>query len=858
MFYVDFEISLYSRGFNSYDMELRFSSSKTNGRFPRGSLQRVVFDREYLDGIDPSEARYGQYLTSYLFADKKIRDAFRKVREEARNQDQEVPVHFRLFIGPDAQKLHNLQWETLRDPLDETTPLLLSEDIRFSRFLTSLDWRSVYFHSQVERRALVSIANPSDVTTHQSEAKPLTEDELTEELTRIQSALGEIPCDRLSPSTKDTTGRATQDNLCIRLRQGYDILYLVCYSVLDDGEPYLLLENNEGVTSKVAGFNLVNRLKELDCLPQLIVLDSYRNRGGNTAAYSINKDILAMLALSLAKAGVPAVLAIQDSVSLETTAYLTSTFFRELQQHGQIDRAMARARHAVRDCSDWWMPVLFMRLRSGRVWYRPGFQQPTDAWQTLLNYIKRERCTPILGPGLSESWLGSPRDIAQRWAETYNYPLAPPHRQELHQVAQFLAANKGYIFPRDELVDYLLQQLRCRYQKELHEMPPDHNPGLEREHGLFDVFLSHNSQDKPAVCELKRALVEAGLSCWLDVDELVPGENWQPGLEAGIRNSVSAAVCFGPAGIGPWEDEEMQALLTRAVKEKLRVIPVLLPDAPEEPAIPLFLGSRTWIDLRSGLTGEGMNRLIWGITGRKPEKVDQIRPEISAAKQLNKLISALGKQRRDKNQAESYQVLSHLPFSLYITTNPDRLLVNALQDVKKAPQFEFCRWREESEQPRSLFEREPDYRPDAEHPLVFQLFGSFDHLDSLVLTEDDYFDFLISLSEQRREQVPDFVKKPFVNTALLFLGFRMDDWNFRVLCRSLVGPEGGSSLRGRYTHVAVQIDPEEDCTLDSEGARRYLRDYFAFFGGPKIHIYWGSTENFAKELSENWERFQQE
>ena len=135
----------------------------------------------------------------------------------------------------------------------------------------------------------------------------------------------------------------------------------------------------------------------------------------------------------------------------------------------------------------------------------------------------------------------------------------------------------------------------------------------------FDVFLSHNSLDKPVVRELKRVLGEAGLSCWLDVDELVPGENWQLGLEAGIRNSVSAAVCFGPAGIGPWEDEEMQTVLIRAVKEKRRVIPVLLPGAPKEPAIPVFLGNRTWVDLRSGLTGENLNRLIWGITGRKPE-----------------------------------------------------------------------------------------------------------------------------------------------------------------------------------------------------------------------------------------------
>jgi hypothetical protein len=36
----------------------------------------------------------------------------------------------------------------------------------------------------------------------------------------------------------------------------------------------------------------------------------------------------------------------------------------------------------------------------------------------------------------------------------------------------------------------------------------------------FNVFLSHNSKDKPAVRELKRLLVANGLTAWLDEDEL--------------------------------------------------------------------------------------------------------------------------------------------------------------------------------------------------------------------------------------------------------------------------------------------------------------------------------------------------
>jgi hypothetical protein len=134
----------------------------------------------------------------------------------------------------------------------------------------------------------------------------------------------------------------------------------------------------------------------------------------------------------------------------------------------------------------------------------------------------------------------------------------------------------------------------------------------------FDVFLSHNSRDKPAVQKLKQSLQAHGLRPWLDADELVPGENWQPGLIEGIMNSASMAVCIGSAGVGPWEDEEMQGALTLAVSEKRRVIPVVLPGAPEKPEISLFLSSRTWVDLRAGFAEEGIARLVWGITGVKP------------------------------------------------------------------------------------------------------------------------------------------------------------------------------------------------------------------------------------------------
>lgn len=140
----------------------------------------------------------------------------------------------------------------------------------------------------------------------------------------------------------------------------------------------------------------------------------------------------------------------------------------------------------------------------------------------------------------------------------------------------------------------------------------------------YDVFLSHNSKDKPAVREVERLLSANGLVVWLDEDELRPGIPWQNLLEEGIRTSRSVAVLVGKDGLGPWEDEEMQGALRLAANDKRPVIPVLLSGAPKRPELPMFLGNRTWVDLRTGLTDDGLAKLIWGITGKKPERIEEV------------------------------------------------------------------------------------------------------------------------------------------------------------------------------------------------------------------------------------------
>ena len=228
-------------------------------------------------------------------------------------------------------------------------------------------------------RALVIVSSPSDLAT----SYQMSEVDAEVEVTAARMGLGPIPSDLLA-----TRGQVTLDNIARQLRTGYDILYLVAHGLLDNDEPLLFLEKEDGTTAIVSGRDLVQRIRELQERPRLVVLASCQSAGSTR-----DRGSLAGLGPRLAEAGVPAVIAMQDDVSIETIERFTPAFFEELRRDGQIDRAMAIARGVVRARPDWWVPVLFMRLRSGRIGYKPGFGDEREGmrkWPALVNNVKAD------------------------------------------------------------------------------------------------------------------------------------------------------------------------------------------------------------------------------------------------------------------------------------------------------------------------------------------------------------------------------------------------------------------------------------------------------------------------------------
>jgi len=105
-----------------------------------------------------------------------------------------------------------------------------------------------------------------------------------------------------------------------------------------------------------------------------------------------------------------------------------------------------------------------------------------------------------------------------------------------------------------------------------------------------------------------------------------------------------------------------------------------------------------------------------------------------------------------------------------------------------------------------------DSDPTQTTPVVYHLHGHLDVPELLVLTEDDYLDFLVDLwqsnadpqSANARPMLPMRIQEAVTNASLLFIGYRLADWNFRVILRGLLQR---FMPRERYKHVTVQLSP---------------------------------------------------
>ena len=197
------------------------------------------------------------------------------------------------------------------------------------------------------------------------------------------------------------------------------------------------------------------------------------------------------------------------------------------------------------------------------------------------------------------------------------------------------------------------------------------------------------------------------------------------------------------------------------------------------------------------------------------------------------------------NECEPHRALAELPFPVYITTNYDDFIFRALQLKGKSSKRILCQWNQFIKNYGQSYRLTKKFVPDPNNPIVFHLHGINDMADSLVLTEDDYIDFMVQVTKKQNSIIPHQIQRALTGSSLLFIGYSLADWDFRVIFRSLIDQLGHLSR----TNIAVQL-PKED-----EKQERYIEEYFREM---KIEIFWGTATEFVQELSSRWKTYKYE
>jgi hypothetical protein len=242
------------------------------------------------------------------------------------------------------------------------------------------------------------------------------------------------------------------------------------------------------------------------------------------------------------------------------------------------------------------------------------------------------------------------------------------------------------------------------------------------------------------------------------------------------------------------------------------------------------------VAMRGALRDEVMRRF----QAELPEELQQAKSW--SAKQAIEAIEIVMDKFWENDPQDPYRMLAKLRLPIYITTGKLGLMTRALIDEGAEPVVRICPWNKWIPKDKTIFEDEPT----VENPLVYHLFGHLSVRNSLVVSEDQYFDYLIGIT-RNKDLIPSALRAALNSTSLLFLGFQMDDWEFRVFFRFLLAQEGREMLK-LFSHAAAQIEPEEDRILDIKRARKYLEEYFH---GENIGIYWGSSKEFLLGLQEH-------
>jgi hypothetical protein len=168
------------------------------------------------------------------------------------------------------------------------------------------------------------------------------------------------------------------------------------------------------------------------------------------------------------------------------------------------------------------------------------------------------------------------------------------------------------------------------------------------------------------------------------------------------------------------------------------------------------------------------------------------------------------------------RALAELDFPVVITTNYDQLFEKALRDAGKEPRVAIYTPR---------LEETVDYRkPTAQSPIVFKIHGDISRPETIVITDEDYIDFVLRMSNKEPyDPLPRRLKVYLTDWTTLFVGYSLLDYNLRLLFKTLRWKIDSANVPDMYS---VDFEPDPLIMDVWQSQRRYVKfiaqDVWAF------------------------------
>ncbi len=165
-----------------------------------------------------------------------------------------------------------------------------------------------------------------------------------------------------------------------------------------------------------------------------------------------------------------------------------------------------------------------------------------------------------------------------------------------------------------------------------------------------------------------------------------------------------------------------------------------------------------------------------------------------------------------------YTQIAELPVYMVINTTPDTFMLRALRKAGKRPMFSYYNFQLNHNSRRGESSEELDlHNIGTDRPLVYNIFGSLEDPESLVITENHQLDYIRNLV-QGNPPIPDTILSQFDRRkSYLFLGFNVENWQYRLFLDT-VNMENNSAA----------VSPKVKGLQTSKVTESFFKDRFGF------------------------------